>query len=78
MQSLFFIPKILETTLKKQIDRLIKIGGFKNIDNIQWAAPTFIIPKKYSTVRFISDFREVNQRINRKSFSNFQNSTYIT
>ena len=30
--------------------------------------PTFIIPKKEGTVRFISDFREVNKRIVRTPY----------
>ncbi len=34
----------------------------------EWAAPTFIIPKKDGTVRFISDFRELNLRLKRKPF----------
>ncbi len=33
---------------------------------MQWALPTFIIPKKASTVRTISDFRELNKCIVRK------------
>jgi len=32
----------------------------------EWAAPTFIIPKKDGSVRFISDFRELTKRILRK------------
>ncbi len=35
---------------------------------MRWALPTFIIPKKDSTVRTISDFRELNKRIVRKSY----------
>jgi hypothetical protein len=34
----------------------------------EWASPSFIIPKKDNTVRFISDFREVNKRLVRKPF----------
>ncbi len=35
---------------------------------MQWALPTFIIPKKDSTVHTISDFRELNKRIVRKPY----------
>ncbi len=34
----------------------------------QWALPTFIIPKKDSTVRTISDFRELKKCIVRKPY----------
>ena len=34
----------------------------------EWEAPTFTIPKKNNTVRFISDFRESNKRIKRKPY----------
>ena len=34
----------------------------------EWASPTFIIPKKNGTVRFITDLRQVNKRIVRKPF----------
>jgi transposase InsO family protein len=64
----FPIPRIHEETLKKEVERLIKIGVLKRINNSEWAAPTFIIPKKNGTVRFISDFRELNKRIKRKPF----------
>ena len=64
----FPIPRIHEETLKKEVERLVKIGVLKRINNSQWAAPTFIIPKKNGTVRFISDFRELNKRIKRKPY----------
>ena len=64
----FPIPKVHEPTLKKEVERLVKIGVLKRINNSEWAAPTFIIPKKNGTVRFISDFRELNKRIRRKLF----------
>ena len=34
----------------------------------EWASPTFIIPKKNKTVRFLTDFREVNKRMIRKPY----------
>ena len=63
MQSLFLFQKIQIPTLKREVNRLLKIGVLKKINNSHWAAPTFIIPKKYNTVRCISDFRELNKRI---------------
>ena len=62
------IPKIHEYTMKKEVERLCKIGVLKKINRSEWAAPTFIIPKKNGTVRFISDFRELNKRIKQKPY----------
>jgi RNase H-like domain found in reverse transcriptase/Reverse transcriptase (RNA-dependent DNA polymerase)/Integrase zinc binding domain len=62
------IPKIHEATLKMEVDRLIKLGVLKKVNRSEWAAPTFIIPKKDGTVRFISDFRQLNTRIKRKPY----------
>ena len=39
--------------------------------------PTFIIPTQDSTVRTISDFREINKRIVRKSYPNPKISTML-
>ena len=41
----FPISKIHELTLVKEVNRLIKIGILKKVNNSQWAALTFIIPK---------------------------------
>ena len=71
------LSKIHLLILKKEVNRLIKIGVLKKINNSQWAAPTFIIPKKNNTVRFISDFRELNKRIKRKPFPIPKHSRFI-
>ena len=62
------IPKIHENTLKKEVERLCQLGVLKKVNRSAWAAPTFIIPKKNQTVRFISDFWELNKRIVRKPY----------
>ena len=67
----FPIPKIHEHTLKEELDQLIKVGVSKWINASKWATPTFIISKKDATVRFISDFHEVNRCIKHKP-SQFQ------
>ena len=60
------VPHIHKDVLKKEVDRLEKIGVLKWEKDSQWASPTFIIPKSNGQVRVISDFREVNKRIERK------------
>ena len=49
------IPKVHQETLKMEADRLCQMGALKKVNRSQWAAPTFIIPKKDGTVWFISD-----------------------
>ena len=51
------IPKIHEETLREEVETLCKAGVLKRLNRSEWAAPTFIIPKKDGTVQFISDFR---------------------
>jgi hypothetical protein len=46
----FSIPKAYEHTLKMELDRLVSLGVLKKVNRSQWAAPTFIIPKKDLTV----------------------------
>jgi hypothetical protein len=62
------IPKVHEQTLCTEIERLCSIGVLQKVNRSEWAAPTFIIPKKDGTVQFISDFRELNKRIKRKPY----------
>ena len=64
----FPIPKVHEETLKIEVNRLVSIGVLKRKNNSEWSAPIFIIPKKNSTLRFISDFRELHKRIKRNNF----------
>ena len=55
----FPIPKIHQPTLNKDVDRLIETGVLQKI-NFQWETSTFKYPKKYGTVRFISDLKDLN------------------
>ena len=64
----FPIPKSREETFKKEIARLCQLGVLRKVNHSEWAAPAFIIPKKDGSVRFISDFRELNLRIKRKPY----------
>ena len=62
------VPRIHELTFKQELDRLEYLKVIKKINRSQWGTPTFIIPKKDSTVRFISDFRELNKLILRQPY----------
>ena len=46
----FPIPKVHEQTLLIELNRLCFIGVLKKINRSEWAAPTFIIPKKDGSV----------------------------
>jgi hypothetical protein len=62
------IPHKYKAVLMKEIKRLCDIGVLKWQQSLRWVLPTFIIPKKDSTVHTISDFRELNKRIVRKPY----------
>ena len=47
----FPVPRIHELTFKQELDQLEALKVIKKVDRSQWGAPTFLIQKKYSTVR---------------------------
>ena len=62
------IPQVHEATVRKEIERLCREGVLEKDSESQWAAPTFIIPKKEGTVRLVTDFRQLNKALKRKPF----------
>jgi hypothetical protein len=62
------VPHVHEKTLKVEIDRLVGLGVLKWTRADEWAAPTFIIPKKDGSVRFASDFRKLNEWLHREPY----------
>ena len=59
----FPIPHIHLEAFKKDLDRLEKLGVLTKRNRSEWAAPSFIIPKKDRRVRFVSDFRKLNRQL---------------
>ena len=64
----FRIPQSIYPALKREVNRLVKIGVLSENPSSMWAAPSFAIPKKDGTIRFISDFRQLNKSAKRKPF----------
>ena len=60
------VPHIHKETLSKEVDRMVELGILKWEGESEWASPSFIIPKLNQTVRFISDFWELNKQLKRK------------
>lgn len=57
----YSIPHVHQKTVKREINRLTSLGVIKKSKSSPWSAPCFIIPKKNGTVRFLTDFRRLNE-----------------
>jgi hypothetical protein len=64
----FPVPKVHKETIRKEVERLCKLGVLERQPASEWALPSFIIPTKDKTVRFLSDFQEVNKSLVRTPF----------
>ncbi|DAZ97469.1 TPA: hypothetical protein N0F65_009952 [Lagenidium giganteum] len=65
----FSIPQAYVDTVKfREVDRLESLEVIVRDANSPWAAPAFINSKKDKTVRFLTDFRQLNARLVRKPF----------
>jgi len=51
-----------------ELHRLCDIGVLEKCGASEWGAPTFLIPKKDNTPRWVSDFRELNKLLRRKVY----------
>jgi predicted aspartyl protease len=54
--------------VKKEIERLEQLGVLRRTAPTGWASPSFIIPKKNGEVRVVTDYREVNKRLERRPY----------
>ncbi len=62
------MPTVHKETIIEAVERLCQLGVLERQPASKWASPSFIIPKKDKTVRFLSDFWEVNKRLVSKPF----------
>ena len=62
------VPQAHDQLLRDEVQRLTKLGVLKRINRSEWAAPSFPRPKQNNTIRFISDFRKLNECLIRHPF----------
>ena len=61
-------PRINKENFHKELKLLLEIGFITPLQNSQYGNPVFIIPKKEGTVRFIKDYRRINQKLVRNPY----------
>ena len=64
----YSVPHTQMNLYKEELMRLVDIGVLRPIGATEWASPTFIRPKKDNTVRWLSDFRELNKVLKRRVY----------
>jgi hypothetical protein len=62
------VPRSLLPLLKKEVERLCKIGVLRKTNDSKWAAQGFAVPKKNKQIRFVTDFRMLNRFLRRYPF----------
>ena len=64
----FPIPQAYRKLMKQEVNRLVEIGLLTKIEASEWSSPSFPIPKKDNTIRFVTDFRILNSKLIRKPY----------
>ena len=62
------VPYAYEEAAKNEVKRLCSIGVLEKNHDSQWAAASFVQPKKTGDVRVLTDFRKLNVVLKRQPF----------
>ena len=63
------VPHMLTKPFKKEVNRMVEADILKRLPfhvDTPWGAPSFCQPKKNLSIRFLTDFRQINKKIKRK------------
>ena len=63
------MTKIKKETLLKEIQNLVEIGVLTPVQKSQYVKPVFILINMEDTVRFITDYWTINQKIVRNTYN---------
>ena len=64
----YSVPEIHKNAYLRELKHLVEIGVLRVCGPTEWAAPSFIIPKKDGRVRWLTDFRNLNKALKRKQY----------
>ena len=64
----FPIPQAYRILVKEEVNRLVEIGLLTKVEASEGSSPSFAIPKKNDTIRFVTDFRVLNSLLRRKPY----------
>ena len=63
------VTRVHKTMFRKEVKRLVKLGGLEEANDSEWGAPSFAQPKtKTNRVRFLSEFRNLKSKLKRKPY----------
>ena len=63
------VPKVHKEFFKMEVERLVLLGVLEIANDSEWVAPSFVQHKhKSNRVRFLSEFRNLNKQLNRKTY----------
>ena len=65
----YSVPRIDKKTFLKELKILVEIGVLTPVQQSQYGTPVFIFPKKEDTMRFITGYLRLNQKLVRKPYS---------
>jgi len=76
--KVYAVPHLHSQVFKDELKRLCDIEVLEPCGRSEWAAGTFIIPKKDGRVRWVSDFRMLNKSLQRKKLPITENTRHTS